>query len=78
MTFAECDFLDGSGPTIALEDLDVFDCLRGDLRDEVVGIEDEGLEQSGGGNVRGELGLVSENTHDGLKEVWKKRRPART
>lgn len=33
--------LDGSGPTVALEDFDVLDGLRQDLGDEVVGVEDE-------------------------------------
>ena len=61
---AEGDLLDGPGPTISLQDLGALDGLGHDFRDEVVGVEDQGLEEPCRRDRRGGLGFVCENTHD--------------
>ncbi|PON88215.1 hypothetical protein TorRG33x02_160440 [Trema orientale] len=67
ITLAKCDLLDGSRPSITFEDLDLTNCLRCNLWDQVVSIEDIGLEQFSWIDDGGEFGFVSENTHDGLR-----------
>ncbi|PON61977.1 LOW QUALITY PROTEIN: hypothetical protein PanWU01x14_141790 [Parasponia andersonii] len=70
ITLAKCDLLDGSWPSITFKDLDPTNCLRCNLWDEVVSIEDIGLEQFSWIDDGGEFGFVSEYIHDGLIGIF--------
>ena len=45
----------------------MFNCMGGNLCNNVVGVKDEGLEYPSGRDRGGGLVLVSENTHDDLR-----------
>ena len=60
--------LDGSRATVSFKDLSMLDCLGCNLGDEVISIEDKGLEQSWWWNLRGVLVLKCVDTHDEKKE----------
>lgn len=75
-TVGKVGLLDASDATLALDEHDVLDAPRGDLGDEVVGVEDQGLEHLGRGDRGLELVGVAGDAH--VSDFPNKRRGGET
>lgn len=63
LTFSKGNVLDGSGPSVAFDDLHALEDLREDLRIYLVSVDNKCMEHLGRWNRGGDLHVISDETH---------------